>query len=181
MGVLWTPRPRHNFFRIKFRDRCWKLFLCFGAPFWTPFCMIANGCCIISSSIDSALPFHRFWNGVVVSFSICFTSVLLGSVWAVVGILVVLASAVWGCSRLALSICIAFVVLRFAAVAIFGRSLFVFLDEVQRHRARLPVLANSCAPADDMASPIRAIPSLCAISNHPVDTALIQMSARATL
>jgi hypothetical protein len=69
--------------------------------------------------------------------------VLIGAVWAVIGVLELLATMFAGCNVATTFFCIIFIGMRFACVVALLWGLYYILDEIQRHRSRAPMLGGS--------------------------------------
>lgn len=80
--------------------------------------------------------------------------VLIGGVWAVVGVFELLGTAVFGCSTLTLFCCIVFIGLRFGILVCLFLLLYYVLDEIQKHRSRPVTLGSSLLPMADDALPL---------------------------
>jgi hypothetical protein len=79
--------------------------------------------------------------------------ILIGAVWAVIGVLELLATMVFQCAFLTTVFCIIFIGMRFACVVAMLWGLYYVLDEVQRHRSRAPMLGSSLLPMTEDALP----------------------------
>lgn len=79
--------------------------------------------------------------------------VLIGAVWAVVGVVELLGTMVFGCSTLTLFFCIVFIGLRFGILVCLFLGLYYVMDEVQKHRSRPMTLGSSALPMADDSSP----------------------------
>merc|ERR1712232_275554 len=95
--------------------------------------------------LDMAVPGVEFdtyrWAGI--SILVLVVLVLLGSVWAVIGVLEFLGAFVLGCSFLTVICSLLFIVLRFGALVCMLLLVYHILDEIQRHRSRNSVLGRS--------------------------------------
>lgn len=80
--------------------------------------------------------------------------VLVGGVWAVVGVLELLGTMAFGCSTLTLFFCIVFIGLRFGILVCLFLLFYYVLDEIQKHRSRPVTLGSSLLPMADDAYPV---------------------------
>eukprot|EP00927_Polykrikos_kofoidii_P029767 TRINITY_DN25676_c0_g1_i1.p1 TRINITY_DN25676_c0_g1~~TRINITY_DN25676_c0_g1_i1.p1 ORF type:complete len:481 (-),score=81.74 TRINITY_DN25676_c0_g1_i1:102-1544(-) len=69
--------------------------------------------------------------------------VLVGAVWAVIGLLELLASSFFGCNGFIVFVCLLLIVLRFGVVVGIVLLVFYVLDELQKHRSRAPMLGST--------------------------------------
>jgi len=79
--------------------------------------------------------------------------VLIGAVWAVIGVLELLATVVFQCAFVTWFFCSTFIAMRFASVVAMLWGLYYVLDEVQRHRSRAPMFGSSLLPMSEDALP----------------------------
>lgn len=79
--------------------------------------------------------------------------VLLGAVWAVLGVIYLVATMIFGCAAVTTFLCILFIGVRFACVVALLWGLYYILDEIQRHRSRSPMLGSSLLPMSEDAYP----------------------------
>merc|ERR1719223_328763 len=79
--------------------------------------------------------------------------VLIGGVWAVVGVFELLGTLAFGCSTLTLFCCIIFIGLRFGVLVCLFLLLYYILDEIQKHRSRPVTLGSSMLPMAEDALP----------------------------
>merc|ERR1719261_1329812 len=80
--------------------------------------------------------------------------ILIGAVWAVIGVLELMATLVMGCAVVTTFFCIIFIGLRFGCVIAMLWGLYYILDELQRHRSRAPMLGGtSLLPMSEDAHP----------------------------
>eukprot|EP00403_Amphidinium_massartii_P014102 CAMPEP_0178416662 /NCGR_PEP_ID=MMETSP0689_2-20121128/24178_1 /TAXON_ID=160604 /ORGANISM="Amphidinium massartii, Strain CS-259" /LENGTH=459 /DNA_ID=CAMNT_0020038011 /DNA_START=44 /DNA_END=1419 /DNA_ORIENTATION=+ len=83
--------------------------------------------------------------------ALCAVLVVLGALWAVVGVFYVLGAMALGCNPLTLIVCILFVTLRFALIIGMVLLLFYVLDEIQKHRSRQVMLGSVNIPMTEEA------------------------------
>jgi len=84
--------------------------------------------------------------------------ILVGAVWAVVGVLELLATVIMGCSVVTTFFCVIFIGMRFACVVGMLWGLYEVLDEIQRHRSRSPMLGSALLPMSEDAFPRNGSP-----------------------
>jgi len=98
--------------------------------------------------LETAVPGVDFetYRDAGIGFLVCLALVLVGAVWAAIGMLELLATTFLGCTGFTLLVCIFFIGLRIGIVLALVMGLFYVLDEIQRHRSRSPMLGSSLLP-----------------------------------
>jgi len=79
--------------------------------------------------------------------------ILIGAIWAVVGVLELLATVFMGCAFITTCFCIVFIGMRFGCVVGMFWGLYYVMDEIQNHRSRSPMLGSSLLPMSEDALP----------------------------
>jgi len=79
--------------------------------------------------------------------------ILIGAVWAIIGVLELMATALFGCSIVTTFCCILFIGMRFGCVVGLLWGLYYIMDEIQRHRSRSPMLGSTLLPMSEDAFP----------------------------
>lgn len=111
--------------------------------------------CEMRVTLETVLPgveFGTYHTGGIGMLTCC-GLVLLGVTWAVIGAFELLATPLVGCSSTALLVSAPFVTVRFAVAVIVLVLLYRLLDEIQRHRSRLPLLGGSLSPIYEETTP----------------------------
>jgi len=79
--------------------------------------------------------------------------IVIGAVWAIIGVLELLATVFLGCTFVTTIFSFLFIFIRFGCLVAMMWGIYYVLDEIQRHRSRSPMLGSSLLPMSEDAMP----------------------------